>query len=124
MTTTEPAPADAPKAEPMPADVAKAESAPPAVVAPDYEADYLNNPPPAYPRLSRRLREEGEVELRVRVSPQGQPITVELSRSSGSQRLDDAALRAVRQWRFEPAREGSRAVEAWVRVPILFKLEA
>jgi protein TonB len=119
----EPAPEVSPEISPEPA-VTKAEPAPPAVVAPDYEADYLNNPPPAYPRLSRRLREEGEVELRVRVSPQGQPMTVELARSSGSQRLDEAALRAVRQWRFEPARQGSRAVEAWVRVPIHFKLEA
>lgn len=119
----EPAPEVSPEISPEPA-VTKAEPAPPAVVAPDYEADYLNNPPPAYPRLSRRLREEGEVELRVRVSPQGQPMTVELARSSGSQRLDDAALKAVREWRFEPARQGSRAVEAWVRVPIHFKLEA
>lgn len=107
--------------EPRP--VAQAEPAP-AVIAPGYEADYLNNPPPAYPRLSRRLREEGEVELRVRVSTAGHPLTVEVAGSSGSERLDAAALQAVRQWRFEPARRGDQAVEAWVRVPILFKLEA
>lgn len=96
----------------------------PAVTAPRFEADYLDNPPPAYPRLSRRLREEGEVELRVRVDAAGRAVTVELARSSGSARLDQAALHAVRNWRFEPARRGRQAVEAWVRVPILFKLEA
>ena len=114
-----------PEAAPEPPTLAKirTESAP-AIIAPGYEAGYLDNPPPDYPRISRRLREEGEVELRVRVSPQGQPLSVELARSSGSNRLDDAALRAVRQWRFEPARQDGQAVEAWVRVPIHFKLEA
>lgn len=111
------------ESRPEPPTQAKAEPAP-TIIAPGYEADYLDNPPPDYPRLSRRLREEGEVELRVRVSPAGQPVTVELTRSSGSERLDAAALRAVRQWRFAPARQGGQAVEAWVRVPIFFKLEA
>lgn len=98
--------------------------APPAVTAPRFEAEYLDNPPPAYPRLSRRLREQGEVELRVRVDATGRAVAVELARSSGSARLDEAALHAVSNWRFEPARQGERAIEAWVRVPILFKLEA
>ena len=110
--------------EPEPARVSQVEAAQTSVTPPVYEADYLSNPPPSYPRLSRRLREEGEVELRVRVDPAGQPVVVELARSSGSERLDEAALRAVRDWRFEPARRGGQAVEAWVRVPILFKLEA
>lgn len=105
-------------------DVAPADPAPVAVTPPSHEADYLDNPPPAYPRLSRRLREEGEVELRVRVSPAGQAVAVELARSSGSGRLDEAALQAVRSWRFEPARRGEQPVEAWVRVPIVFRLEA
>lgn len=109
--------------EPEPAVVAQMEPAPAFVAPPVYEADYLRNPPPLYPRLSRRLREEGEVELRVRVSPAGQPEAVELARSSGSGRLDEAALQAVREWRFEPARRGAQAVEAWVRIPILFSLE-
>lgn len=112
-----------PEVVPEPPAETRAEPAP-AIVAPGYEAEYLDNPPPDYPRLSRRLREEGEVELRVRVSPAGEPVTVELARSSGSERLDAAALRAVRQWRFEPARQGGQAVEAWVRVPINFQLEA
>lgn len=88
-----------------------------------FDADYLNNPAPAYPALSRRMREEGRVMLRVRVSAGGQPEQVELSASSGSGRLDNAAREAVRRWRFVPAKRGGQAVESWVLVPVVFKLE-
>jgi periplasmic protein TonB len=94
-----------------------------AVQAPDYRADYLDNPPPTYPRMSRRLREEGEVTLRVRVTPEGRPAEVVIAGSSGSSRLDQAAWAAVQSWRFAPARQGTRPVEAWVVVPIVFRLE-
>ncbi|MBR0566713.1 energy transducer TonB [Azoarcus sp. L1K30] len=88
-----------------------------------FDADYLNNPPPAYPQLSRRMREEGKVVLRVTVSADGTPKQIELAQSSGSDRLDKAARGAVQRWRFVPARQGDRAVEAAVLVPIIFKLE-
>jgi protein TonB len=96
----------------------------PAPTQPRFDADYLNNPAPRYPALSRRLREEGVVMLRVYVLPNGLPDTVELKRSSGSARLDESALMAVRQWRFLPARSGDVAVAAWVVVPIAFSLAA
>jgi protein TonB len=97
-------------------------AAPPAPSQPRFDADYLNNPKPHYPPLSKRLREEGVVMLRVYVLPSGLPDTVELKRSSGSARLDDVALSTVRQWRFIPARSGDVAVAAWVLVPIAFSL--
>jgi protein TonB len=96
----------------------------PAPSQPRFDADYLNNPVPRYPPLSRRLREEGVVMLRVYVLPSGLPDAVELKRSSGSARLDESALSAVRQWRFVPARSGDVAVAAWVVVPIAFSLAA
>ena len=114
----EPAPAPAPPAAAAPAAPAAA-----AVTAARFDAAYLNNPRPAYPMLSRRLREEGQVMLRVLVSPEGQPTRVELRTSSGSERLDRAAQEAVTRWRFVPARRGDVAVEAWVLVPIVFKLQ-
>ncbi|TCP14782.1 outer membrane transport energization protein TonB [Crenobacter luteus] len=89
-----------------------------------YRADYLSNPPPAYPERSRELGEEGRVEVRVRVSPDGRAAEVLLHRSSGFRRLDDAALRAVAGWRFVPARRGDTPVEAWLIVPMPFRLEA
>lgn len=88
-----------------------------------FDADYLRNPAPAYPAPARRLGEEGKVVLRVLVSPQGMAETVELQSASGSQRLDDAALNTVKNWRFVPARRGETPVQSWVLVPITFRLE-
>lgn len=118
---------EAPPAAPAPpAPTAAAAPAAPAAVAlteARFDAAYLNNPRPAYPMLSRRLREEGQVMLRVLVSADGQASRVELRTSSGSERLDRAAQEAVARWRFVPARRGEVAVEAWVLVPIVFKLQ-
>ena len=96
--------------------------APERVVAPDFRAAYLNNPPPAYPRIARRNGEQGTVTLRVHVSTDGIPAQVELERSSGSNALDSAALETVKNWRFAPARRAGDPVAAWVIVPVIFRL--
>jgi protein TonB len=118
--------AKAPEAPPVEAPAAPPAEAPPApppsLVPPRFDADYLLNPPPEYPALSRRLGEAGQVLLRVRVSAEGLPLAVELKRSSGFPRLDEAARAAVERWRFVPARRGERPVEAWVLIPISFTL--
>jgi protein TonB len=93
-------------------------------VPPNFNAAYLNNPPPAYPVTARRMGQQGKVILRVLVNPAGTADKVELRTSSGFDRLDDAALDAVRRWRFVPARQGDQPVTAWVLVPIVFTLES
>ncbi|MFZ5482591.1 MAG: energy transducer TonB, partial [Pseudomonadota bacterium] len=115
--TRAPAPPLAPPAAPAPAPV------PVAIEPPRYQAAYLDNPQPAYPVMSRKLREQGLVRLRVRVDREGRPETVNLLASSGFARLDEAATRAVQTWRFEPARQGGHPLAAWVEVPIRFNLE-
>lgn len=94
------------------------------VVAPQFNADYLNNPAPQYPALSRRLGEEGRVVLRVFVDERGLPARVEMRTSSGHDRLDNVALETVKQWKFVPARRGDQTVSAWVLVPISFSLRS
>lgn len=89
---------------------------------PRYDADYLHNPAPPYPALARRLRLEGRVVLRVRVGVQGAPLETLVDTSSGYDILDQAAMVAVREWRFVPARQGIAAIEAWVQVPVSFRL--
>jgi len=114
------------KADPQPA-VAPAEPQPATrdepVEQPRFDADYLDNPAPGYPPLSRKLREEGQVLLRVRVTAEGRAEQVNLHRSSGYERLDERALQTVRQWKFMPARQGGKPVDAWVIVPIQFSLK-
>ena len=91
------------------------------VVLPSTSAAYLNNPPPVYPRMSERLGEQGVVRLRVLVGTDGLPQQVELETSSGYDRLDRAALDAVKRWRFVPGRRGDTPETMWVRVPIDFR---
>ena len=100
--------------------------APPAPAAPSkprFDADYFDNPKPVYPHMSRRLKEEGRVVLRVQVATNGLPTDVTLHASSGSERLDQSALETVRRWKFVPARLGNEPVAASVLVPIVFSLK-
>ena len=89
---------------------------------PQYQSASLRNPAPSYPPLSRRFGEQGEVMLRVLVSPAGEALQVELLASSGHRRLDEAARKMVAKWRFIPAQRGQEKVQAWVRVPVVFQL--
>lgn len=122
---TEPALTEPPTAAaaPAPATAAAAPAAP-TVVPPDFRAAYLNNPGPQYPYASKRLREEGEVLLKVLVSEAGKAEQVRVEQSSGFPRLDEAAVEVVqKRWRFVPAQEDGRAVAAWVLVPMIFELK-
>jgi protein TonB len=69
------------------------------------------------------MGEQGKVLVRVLVSVEGLVERIELKNSSGSRRLDQAALDAVKQWKFVPARQGDLKVSAWVLVPIVFTLQ-
>lgn len=115
---TAPAPAQtlAPAAHAAPA-------ANPSPTAPRFDADYLDNPRPAYPPISRHEREQGTVKLSVYVEASGAAGKVELASSSGYERLDKSAMNTVKRWKFVPARQGSEAVAAWVVVPIVFSLK-
>lgn len=100
--------------------------APPAVVAAapaSFNAAYLQNPLPRYPMEARRAGEQGTVVLRVLVSSEGTAVRVELDKSSGSPHLDAAARETVKAWRFAPARRGGEAIESWIVVPVVFRLE-
>lgn len=121
-TSTAPAPATAIAAPPE----NKAANAAPAEESfsqARFDANYLRNPAPPYPALSKRMGEEGKVVLRVSVNPQGTADSVDIKTSSGSPRLDESAQKTVRHWKFVPAKRGDTPVQSWVLVPIIFKLE-
>jgi periplasmic protein TonB len=94
-----------------------------AVTLPLFDAAYLDNQPPSYPPLSRRLGEQGRVVLRVLVDANGSAGQVEVRASSGSGRLDESARATVSRWKFVPAKRGGEPFAEWVLVPISFKLE-
>ena len=108
---------------PAPVLTATPPPAPPPIVPPGFSAAYLDNPPPVYPRASQRAQETGRVLLHVHVGADGHPDQVDVQQSSGHPRLDQAALQAVRRWKFTPARQGDKPVAAWVIVPIDCHLE-
>jgi periplasmic protein TonB len=87
-----------------------------------FNAVYLNNPPPLYPAVSRLRNETGTTMLRVHISAGGQALAVDVSQSSGSSKLDQAAVNAVRKWRFVAAKRGGTAVDSWVTIPIEFNI--
>lgn len=91
--------------------------------APRFDADYLHNPAPPYPRVSRDLGEEGRVLLRVQVDESGRALQVLVDTGSGFSRLDRAAREAVQNWRFVPAKRGNQPVSGWVKVPVVFELK-
>ena len=93
------------------------------LTAPQFNAAYLHNPTPVYPAAARRTGYEGTVVIRARIQIDGSADRVEIKKSSGYGILDQAALEAVRKWRFIPARRGNEAVVEWVDIPLKFKLE-
>jgi periplasmic protein TonB len=131
VQTAAPAAAQAPASvastsqPPTPATEAAAPApAPASFTAARFDAAYLQNPEPVFPLLSRKLQEEGKVLLLVQVSANGEPESVQVKQSSGYFRLDDAALKAVRKWRFAPARRGTEAIASSITVPLVFRLDS
>jgi protein TonB len=82
----------------------------------------IRNTPPVYPETARRAGWEGRVTVRVEVSADGLPMSVALQKSSGYGVLDQAALRAVKGWRFQPRTMGGVAMAGTVDVPVNFTL--
>lgn len=70
---------------------------------------------PEYPLISRKRKEQGTVTVLLSVK-KGRVIDTRIEKSSGAPRLDKAALKALRDWRF------SSDLSAKVRIPVLFKL--
>ncbi len=123
VTTPQPAPAAV--AAPVAAAPAApaAPSAPASVQPPSSDADYLQNPKPPYPPISRRLNEQGKTTVRVLIGLDGQPQRAEIAKSSGFDRLDQAAIATVMRWRYVPGKRGGVAEAMWFYVPINWVLE-
>ena len=118
-----------PPAPPIAAPVAVAQPAPPAppappkVELPSSDADYLQNPRPVYPGISKRMGEQGQVIHSVLIGIDGHPVSARLVKSSGFDRLDQAAYKAVMSWRYTHGKRNGVPVEMSYNAPINWVLE-
>jgi protein TonB len=134
VVNTTPAPQAITAAPQAPSPTTAAEAAATTVAAPPAPAtpaspktissgvDYIQPPQPEYPPLSRRMGEEGRIVLRVLVDAKGHPERVEVQKSSGLPRLDEAGRQAVLRALFRPHIDDGQAVAVYVIVPIKFQL--
>lgn len=112
-----------PAAPPPVANPVTSEAPAQTLIPPSSDSPRLRNPAPVYPAMSRKLREQGTVLLRLLVKANGQVESVSIKESSGFKRLDDTALRTVRRWHFVPATQAGLAVDYWYELPVEFSLK-
>jgi protein TonB len=86
--------------------------------------EYIQKPQAEYPRASKSMGEEGTVMLHVLVNEKGRAESVDIQKSSGFPRLDEAGRQAARRALFRPYTEDGKAIRVYANVPITFKLES
>jgi protein TonB len=86
------------------------------------EGNLLHRVEPEYPEEARRQQIQGLVVLDVRISRDGEVQQVNVV--SGQPVLADAAIKAVKMWRFNPRTLNGQATEMQTTVTLNFKLPA
>ena len=107
----------------MPANRIAVPSEPAKVELPSSDADYLHNPKPPYPSVSKRLGEQGRVVIRTLIGADGVAQQAEIKQSSGFERLDQSALNTALRWRYVPGKRAGVPEAMWFNVPFTFVLE-
>ena len=83
---------------------------------------YKKNPPPVYPKLAKKRGQQGTTIIDALVGADGKIKKVTISNSSGYQILDNAAVKAVKEWLFIPASIGNKKIEMQVAIPVRFEI--
>ena len=122
-TPQPPAPTIAEPVAVVPAAPPAAPPAPPRIALPSSDADYLKNPQPTYPAMSKRLGEQGKVLVRVFIGVDGIPDKAEIERSSGFKRLDKSALEYILKCRFVAGKVNGVPQPMWYEAPVNYVLE-
>ena len=125
-----PKPNPPPKPQELPPPKPQPSVAVPPAPAPSQARVKVDKPPaprrrikPEYPKGARERGEEGDVTLEFEVSAKGTVDNVQIVKSCGFPELEQAAIRAVKQARFEPARRGSAKVPSTARLTLTFQLK-
>ena len=83
----------------------------------------ISQPKPKYPPAARRAGQQGTVTLSFTIGSSGKVISARIAKSSGYILLDNAALSAIRGWRFKPARNAlGEPVSYSYTLPVPFRL--
>jgi protein TonB len=108
------------------APVAPVEPAPVAVIPSTAVTSIIStHTTPPYPEMARRLGEQGQVQLHIVVGSDGSVTGVSVSKSSGSNRLDEAAKDWVlAKWRYKPATVNGSAVASTTEALVVFDLKS
>ncbi|MFC5476431.1 energy transducer TonB [Paraherbaspirillum soli] len=117
---SQPAQHEEPAATPIAAAPEAATPSPPRTITSGVE--YIQAPDVKYPTVAKRMGEEGKALIRVLINEKGRAERVEVQKSSGSSRLDDAAKQAVMRALFKPYMEDGKAIPVFAIVPINFQL--
>ena len=110
-----------PVAPPSPLPVQTAPPAPPAVTAAVISASSCEKP--EYPSASKRLEEEGTVQLKFLVGVDGKVIESAIEKSSGFRRLDEAARAGLSKCQFKPATVDGKPQQSWASMKYTWRLE-
>ena len=139
-------PVDIQVAAPAPVNAIAAVSNSPQPVAPptptpsSSPSPVLSNPPPApvttaavisaagcekpeYPSASRRMEEEGTVQLKFLVGVDGKVIDSAVEKSSGFRRLDEAARAGLSKCQFKPSTLDGKPQQSWASMKFTWRLE-
>ena len=85
--------------------------------------EQFQNPRPPYPLASRRMGEQGAVDLQLCLSQQGHVESVAVIKSSGYRRLDQSAVETIKTWKFSALERVAAPSSDCYRLPIHFRLE-
>ena len=88
----------------------------------DQKPSILRSPDPDYPEAAKRANREAVVIVEFTVDVDGKPIDIKVTEPKGFG-FDEAAIDAIKRWRFTPAKKGGESVPMRVRQPIRFNLE-
>jgi protein TonB len=123
MTTTLKEASAAPVTEGSQTPFAPQAAAVKALELPSSDAQYLSNPRPAYPVLSKRLGEQGRVVIRALIGVDGIATQAVVRQSSGFERLDQASLATAQSWRYVPGKRAGVPEPMWFDVPFNWVLQ-
>jgi protein TonB len=84
---------------------------------------YLYGSRPAYPQAARKAGWEGAVVVRALIDTAGTVASVSVKEGSGYDILDEAAVQAVKKWRYTPAKEGGVPVTSLHDIRVRFRLD-